>query len=244
MIKVLSIGNSFSEDAQRYLYGIARADGVSIKTVNLYIGGCTLERHYRNMLSGNAVYDFQINGITNTGIKISIDDALLLDDWDYITVQQQSSRSCNAESFVPYIDSLCEHIRLCCPKAKLLLLETWGYKEGSGMLLKEGYEKHEAMLFDIRKAYKKISKRINADGIIYAGDAVLLANREEYENIYRDEFHLSRAFGRYMIGLVFYGTLTNNPIENNTFCDFDEPLSDTDIALAKKIASEVIEKRA
>ena len=69
MIKVLSIGNSFSEDAQRYLYGIARADGVSMKTVNLYIGGCSLERHYRNMLSGNAVYDFQINGITNTGIK-------------------------------------------------------------------------------------------------------------------------------------------------------------------------------
>ena len=244
MIKVLSIGNSFSEDAQRYLYGIARADGVSIKTVNLYIGGCSLERHYRNMLSGNAVYDFQINGITGTGIKISIDDALLLDDWDYITVQQQSSRSCDPETFVPYIDSLCERVRLCCPKAKLLLLETWGYKEGSGMLLKEGYEKHEAMFFDIKKAYKKISKRINADGIIYAGDAVLLANKEGYENIYRDEFHMSRTFGRYMIGLVFYGTLTNNPIENNTFRDFDEPLSDTDIALAKKIASEVIEKRA
>ena len=244
MIKVLSIGNSFSEDAQRYLYGIARADGVSMKTVNLYIGGCTLERHYRNMLSGDAVYDFQINGITGTGIKISIDDALLLDDWDYITVQQQSSRSCDAETFVPYIDSLCERIRLCCPKAKLFMIETWGYKESSQMLLNAGYEKHDAMFFDIRKAYKKIAKRINADGVIYAGDAVLLANQEGYERIYRDEFHMSRAFGRYMIGLVFYGAITNNPIENNTFRDFDEPLGDADIALAKKIASEVIEKRA
>ena len=55
---------------------------------------------------------------------------------------------------------------------------------------------------------------------------------------------MSRTFGRYMIGLVFYGAITNNQIENNTFCDFDEPLGDTDVALAKKIASEVIEKRA
>ena len=122
------------------------------------------------------------------------------------------------------------------------MIETWGYKEGSQMLLNAGYEKHDAMFFNIRKAYKKISKRINADGVVYAGDAVLLADQAGYEKIYRDEFHMSRGFGRYMIGLVFYGTLTNNPIENNTFCDFDEPLGDADVALAKKIASEVLEK--
>jgi hypothetical protein len=242
MIKVLSIGNSFSEDAQRYLHGIARADGVDMKTVNLYIGGCSLEKHYRNMLSGNAVYDFQINGINYTGIKISIEDALLLDSWDYITVQQQSKQSCDAETFIPYIDELCEHIRTCCPKAKLLMMETWGYKEGSQMLTKAGYERHEEMLLDIRKAYKKISKRISADGIIYAGEAVLLANKSGYENIYRDEFHMSKGFGRYMIGLTVYGTVTNNPIENNTFRDFDEEISEEDISLAKKIAAEILSR--
>ena len=242
MIKILSIGNSFSEDAQRYLYGIARADGVSMKTVNLYIGGCSLERHYRNMLSGNAVYDFQINGINSTGIKISLDDALLLDEWDYITIQQQSKRSCDDETFVPYIDLLCERIRTCAPKAKLIMIETWGYKEGSKMLTDAGYEKHEAMLFDIRKAYKKIAKRIEADGIVNAGEAVLLANKEGYDNIYRDEFHMSRGFGRYMIGLVFYGTVTGNQTENNRFRDFDEELTEKDVALAKRIAAEVLSR--
>ena len=34
---VLSIGNSFSEDSQRYLNGIAKADGVELNTFNLYI---------------------------------------------------------------------------------------------------------------------------------------------------------------------------------------------------------------
>ena len=48
-MKVLAIGNSFSNDAMRYLHGIAKADGVDMKTVNLFIGGCPLSRHYANI---------------------------------------------------------------------------------------------------------------------------------------------------------------------------------------------------
>ena len=72
MIKILSIGNSYSTDATRYVYGIARSEGVAMKVVNLFIGGCSLNRHYRNMMGDAAAYDFEINGITATGIKISI----------------------------------------------------------------------------------------------------------------------------------------------------------------------------
>ena len=49
MIKVLAIGNSFSSDATRYLYQIARADKVDMKVVNLFIGGCPLSYHYSNI---------------------------------------------------------------------------------------------------------------------------------------------------------------------------------------------------
>ena len=51
MKKILSISNSFGVDATRYLYGVARAAKEDIKIVTLYIGGCSLYRHYRNMLS-------------------------------------------------------------------------------------------------------------------------------------------------------------------------------------------------
>lgn len=46
-MKILAIGNSFSEDAMYYLKNIADADGVEVKAVNLYIGGCNLERHWK-----------------------------------------------------------------------------------------------------------------------------------------------------------------------------------------------------
>ena len=48
-MKILAIGNSFSEDAMYYLKNIADADGVEVKAVNLYIGGCNLERHWKNI---------------------------------------------------------------------------------------------------------------------------------------------------------------------------------------------------
>lgn len=36
-IQILSIGNSFSQDAHRYLHDLARSEGVIIETVNLLL---------------------------------------------------------------------------------------------------------------------------------------------------------------------------------------------------------------
>ena len=49
-MKVLSIGNSFSMDAQRYLHQLARREGVDLFCMNLYIGGCAQRTHYLNIL--------------------------------------------------------------------------------------------------------------------------------------------------------------------------------------------------
>lgn len=42
MIKILAIGNSFSQDATHYLHQIGEADNIELKVVNLYIGGCII----------------------------------------------------------------------------------------------------------------------------------------------------------------------------------------------------------
>ena len=71
-IQVLSIGNSFSQDAQRYLHDVAKSEGVALETVNLYIGGCSLERHYRNMKGDYREYSLEMNGHTAGGFFVSI----------------------------------------------------------------------------------------------------------------------------------------------------------------------------
>ena len=101
-MNVLSIGNSFSQDAQRYLNGIAKSAGVNLNCFNLYIGGCPLSRHFRNMHSGERAYTLEMNG-TSTGFPVSIKEALLTRDWDYVTIQQASSYSPKYETYLPYL---------------------------------------------------------------------------------------------------------------------------------------------
>jgi hypothetical protein len=236
MVKILCIGNSFSQDASRYVWGISRADGQEIKIVNLYIGGCDLAKHYRNMMGEKRAYSFEINGMTNTGVSVSVKDALLMDNWDYVTLQQQSLQAADFETFQPYLSALADYVRTMCPKAKLMMFQTWGYEDGSKKLAGTPYETHEEMFLCIRNSYAKAKDAIEAKGIIPGGEAVCMAVKQNAFDVYRDGFHMSYGFGRYLLGLLFYGSMIGENIKDNTFCDFDEPISEEGIALAKDVA--------
>ena len=59
-IRLLSIGNSFSDDMQQYMYDIFKENGYETVIANLCVGGCTLKRHYDNILSDNHEYCFKV----------------------------------------------------------------------------------------------------------------------------------------------------------------------------------------
>ena len=45
-LRILAVGNSFSDDGTEYLPGLLEAAGIhNVIVARLYIGGCTLERH-------------------------------------------------------------------------------------------------------------------------------------------------------------------------------------------------------
>ena len=231
-MKILSIGNSFSQDAQRYLHDLAKHEGVSLKAVNLYIGGCSLRSHYLNMLDGNAAYDFEFNG-EKTGIKVSIRQALASDDWDYVTLQQASHHSDNYESYIPYVEALADYVRKCCPHAKLLIHQTWAYEKDSPRLLeKMGYATPEAMLAPILENYEKAARAIDAYAIIPCGEAMLKASRGGTVQVHRDTYHASKGLGRYLLALCWYRVLTGNTVAGNTFDAFDVPVTDEERSIA------------
>lgn len=62
MIKILVIGNSFSENATFYLHQAALSAGIKTKVVNLNLGGCSFERHWQNISNEQAVYRYELNG--------------------------------------------------------------------------------------------------------------------------------------------------------------------------------------
>ena len=59
-LKVLAIGNSFSQDAaEQYLYELFKASGQEAVVGNMYIGGCTIDTHWKNTSNGTTKYEYR-----------------------------------------------------------------------------------------------------------------------------------------------------------------------------------------
>lgn len=236
---ILSIGNSFSQDAQRYLHNIAKTDGVTLNTFNLYIGGCSLSNHHRNMMNDENAYILEMNG-ESTGFKVSLKEALLNRDWNVVTVQQVSSDSPYYETYQPYLNKLVEFVKICVPKAKIAIHQTWAYEQDSQLLNEKlGYKEHTKMFEDVQKSYQKAFEETNAEIIIPSGEVFQKLIANGIFKVHRDTFHASLGLGRYALGLTWYASLTGNSIENNAFCDFDEEVSPEQIEIAKKSVLEI-----
>ena len=235
---VLSIGNSFSCDAQRYLHQIAKADGVELNCFNLYIGGCTLSRHYRNMMTEAKAYTLEMNG-KSTGFFVSLKEALLNRDWDVVTIQQASHKSTDYQNYQPYLNKLADYVRLMVPKAKIVIHQTWAYEPGDEIIVKRlGYSDQALMFKELKSAYQKAAKDINADFVIPSGELFQKMISCNVGRVHRDT-HAGFGLGRYALGLLWYRMFTGNSVQNNTFSDFDEEVSDVQIATAKKCVEEI-----
>ena len=241
-MNILSIGNSFSCDAQRYLHSIAKADGVELSTFNLFIGGCSLSRHYRNMLSKERAYTLEMNG-ESTDFCVSMEEALLNRDWDIITIQQVSNEAPFYETYQPYLSSIADYVRKLVPKAKIVIHQTWAYEQNSYRLNTElGYSDHKDMFSDIENAYKKAADEIGADFIIPSGELFQLLIANGIEKVHRDTFHADFGIGRYALGLLWYAMLTGNDVRSNIFCSLDENATAEQIEIAKKCVAEIRNK--
>lgn len=236
-LRVLSIGNSFSVDAHRYLWNLTRKQGEHLGLLNLVIGGCTLDMHFRNMMGDLRNYEFETYGL-GTGFKISLKEALLQGEFDVITIQQGSIKSADADSYTPYAERLVEFIRSYQPKAKIYIHQTWGYEDGFERLEKLGLKDMEDMSKKIFKANEKCAKAIKADGIIRSGELMLKLAKKGIK-VHRDGFHLNLGIGRYAASLLWYQTLNGEPARVD-LQDFDVPVAEEEIKLVRETLKEFI----
>ena len=204
-MKILSIGNSFSQDSTALLQLLT--DKITAR--NLYIGGCSLDMHAANIENDAAKYELQENGEKMQNALVGVKEALISDKWDYITVQQVSGRSGVYESFYPYLGELLDYVRKCSD-AEIVLHETWSYEIGSGHPDFAIYNSdREQMAQAIKKTYEKVSAKENLR-IIRVGEAVQNLRAKpsfDYKNgglsLTRDGFHLSLSYGRLLAASVW-----------------------------------------
>ena len=239
MKKILILGNSFGQDAARYVYGISRAGGEELRIVNLYIGGCSLYRHYRNMLSEEAAYSYEING-HSTGLFVSLKKALLMDEWDYVVMHQCSPQSGEYEKYQPYLSELAAYVRRLCPPAKLVINMTWTFDRECKRFKLTPFETPEEMLPAIEAAYARGAEDIGAEFVIPSGRAVWKLYEEIGGETYRDGFHCHLGHTRYMLGCMWFMAFTGKSVEGNGFADFDTDIPAEMIARVRRIAIETM----
>ena len=223
MINILAIGNSFSQDATHYLHQIAAADHVDVKVGNLYIGGCSLERHWHNIQTEAANYLYEENG-TSTEQYVSIQKALSLEPWDYIITQQASHDSGLIETYHPYINLLADYIKEKSPQAEFLLQETWAYEIDSLHPQFCNYHQNQQEMYEkLSAAYRSAAKEIGVR-LIPCGDAIQeLRKKEPFlygqggMSICRDGFHMNVIYGRYLLAATWYKTLFGRSVTNNAY---------------------------
>ncbi len=241
-MKVLSIGNSFSQDAHKWLHTLANQNGFDVQTTNLYIGGCSLKTHWENIVEDNSYYDLEINGGQSIA-KISIDSALKRDKYDIITLQQRSGLSGMWESYTPYLSNIAIVVRELQPDAKLYFHETWAYESDSTHADFVNYNNNQAEMYKrIIDASIKAADEIDAE-IIPTG-AVIQKLRStvsefDYKNggisLCRDGFHLSYDYGRYAAAATWLRAICQRNISAFSLEDFNLELLQKIIRISNSV---------
>ena len=253
-VKILSVGNSFSEDAISYLHDFAAADNVEMKNLNLYISGCSLDTHWEKASGNIAAYVTQLNGVRCPS-KSSIKEALESDDWDYVTLQQASGDS-GIESTYTHIEDLALYIRNLAPHAELLIHQTWAYETGctSAVFINVFHSSQAEMFNALKSAYDKTATRVgnlpSFGGkklrILPCGEAFQNARANTMFNdtlpkfipLNRGATHASLTHGRYLLSATWYGALTGKDITLNTFVPAG--ITEPESAVLKKAAHDAL----
>ncbi|MCQ2471900.1 MAG: DUF4886 domain-containing protein [Clostridia bacterium] len=237
-MKILCIGNSFSQDATTYLRRVAAEQGIEIYAENLYIGGCSLEQHYNNLLSDAKAYELELDG-KGTNQKVAIAESLEKEKWDVVTIQQASHFSAYYDTYQPFATEIVKFIRQKLPEAKVYVHQTWAYEDGSQRLAENGFATRKEMFAKLKESYCRLAGECAVDGVIPSGE-VFERMAEKGMKCHRDTFHATYGAGRYALALTWIKALTANDISENTFTDTAEPVSAEDITKIKQSVNEVL----
>ncbi len=224
-IRILAIGNSFSQDAvEQYLYELFQADGQKVIIGNMYIGGCTLERHCGNVNEDKAAYEYRkvVGGskTNRTGVKLS--EALEDEEWDYVSIQQASGVSGMMETITPYLPVVLNYVRsMSRPDVKLMWHSTWAYSTTSDHAEFPNYGKDQMTMYNaIADVSKKIMENAlySIDILVPSGTAVQNGRTSSLGDTFnRDGYHLETTFGRYTAACTWYEAISGKSVVGNSY---------------------------
>ena len=231
-LKLLAIGNSFSEDSFKHMYIVAKNAGIeNVVLGNMYIGGCTLATHKKNMQENLGKYKFWISSDTAGGMVVEGDNRTALygityTDWDYVSIQQASNLSGKADTYSDIPDIVNYINANKTGDAEILWHMTWAYQQDSTHSGFSNYNKNQMTMYNaiVNAVKTDVLTNSNISGVIPSGTAVQnLRTSALGDTLTRDGYHLSHGIGRYTAALTWIAYITGCDVDKITATPTDYP---------------------
>lgn len=218
-LKILAIGNSFSLNSMWNLYDICKQAGVKqIDIAIMYIGGCSLDKHWEGAQNNSTEYRLYRNNSGKWKItpNYTLEAILKEGGWDIITLQQKSEHAGDNTKF-SNLDNMVNYVTDKCPDAKILWNMTWAFTKDSKYMPNQHIYNYDDITM-----YKKIAecaqnivlqnKKIHS--IVPTGTAVMNARTSGLKNqVHQDDgSHLSEDVGYYVGAFTWFGAITGMSI--------------------------------
>ncbi len=214
-LKVLTLGNSFSENAHSHLIQIMEAEGMEeVVLGNLVKSACDLSTHLSAAQTDYTTYmysKFTLGEERKVQPKFTVKKALQDEDWDLVILQQVSGKSGQPGTYGSTLTALMnfckQYVKEDCKFGWHL---TWAYEAGSTNASFANYGRNQMTMYNsiIGAVQSQIVPNEEFVTIIPAGTAIQNTRTSYFgDTLTADGYHLN-SFGSYIIGYSWYKTLT------------------------------------
>ena len=115
-LRILGIGNSFTEDGMEYLPDLLAAAGIeNVILGRITLGGCSLERHCREYAADTDYYTYSKsthNRWETVLKKARLREGIADERWDIVIIQQVSGKAGMYLTYEPWLGHLVEIVEL------------------------------------------------------------------------------------------------------------------------------------
>lgn len=231
-LRVLAIGNSFSEDAvEQYLWELGREAGVNFVIGNAYRGGWSLAAHWKDASTRAADTEYRkvVDGKRINIGKRTLRDIITDEPWDVITFQQLSQQAGRQGSFEPSLSLMIGYVRALAlvDSVRLGFHQTWAYAQDSDHRGFALYDRNQYLMYaNIVAAVEEAVHEHKDDLSFYIPSGTAIQNARTSSlvgsgvgegqpvnrELTRDGYHLNYTLGRYIAACTWLEALTGvNP---------------------------------
>ena len=249
-LKVLTIGNSYSENTSIYASEIAAANSKALTFGYLKFPSCTIEKHAQAAADDLAVYKFQIvspDG-TRTTLKTeaasfdspnaessaTIKEALQYMDWDVVVLQQESFASRTASSF-DKLGELIEYVKGYLPNARLAIHEVWRWGEWTADDFADIQANTRAAAAEYKLEYIPTGTAFENARKALGSDKAVNENDGHYQH--------ANTYGQYIAGACYTASLFGITIDESTFASHIYVNDNGNVALLTKAVNDAVAAR-